>query len=120
MQKNKWLCRLLTLAIACGGCVDSESRTTRDSGSALDPLCARDRNGKLVHRDVDFSCSTDDDCEIKDIRSGCGAYPRCVNSEQSVPAFTCHETTGNCGYPSVEYCKCQEHLCRSMQNDQEI
>lgn len=111
---------LLIVTAAAMGCNANTSQSSVDSGSEAEASCTRDRNDKLVHPDVDFSCTTDDDCEIKDIRSGCGPYPRCINSEQTVPAFTCNETSGNCGYPEVRYCKCREQLCRSMQGDQKI
>jgi hypothetical protein len=108
------------LAVA-GGCNAHESRASVDSGSEAGVDCGSpDRNGNLVHPDVDFSCTDDDDCEIKDIRNGCGAYVRCVNNESPVPAYTCPQTSGNCSITVIEHCECREHLCHSMQGDQEI
>lgn len=68
---------------------------------------------------VDYSCTTDADCTVKDVGNCCGYYPACVNVDS--PTFpeqvkaACAEsgTAGICGFPSISGCQCVEGRCES-------
>jgi hypothetical protein len=68
-------------------------------------------------RSIDVSCETDADCEIKDIGSCCGYYPRCVNADsdpqpERVRAECAAEgRVSTCGFPSVSGCACVANQC---------
>ena len=67
--------------------------------------------------EVDIHCDVDADCQVKDIGSCCGYYPRCVNKDSQtfadeVKAQCAKEgRSGVCGFPSVAGCRCVEHQC---------
>jgi hypothetical protein len=121
-MKRRFYNQLIGVAMfAAIGCNSGEAPSTDfDAGPDKLANCVHDDNGQLIERTIDFSCADDSDCEQKDVRSGCGTYPRCVSRHSAVPEFTCHEGTGTCGYPEIEYCKCREQVCRSMREDKEI
>lgn len=66
---------------------------------------------------VDFSCTTDADCAIKDVGNCCGAYPACVNRnsptfpEQVKAQCAAQGLSSVCGYPSITGCQCVEGKC---------
>ena len=69
---------------------------------------------------VDYSCTTDADCTVKDVGNCCGYYPACVNVDS--PTFpeqvkaACAEsgTAGICGFPSISGCQCVENRCKAI------
>ena len=69
---------------------------------------------------VDFSCSVDADCAIKDVGNCCGTYPACVNSES--PTFPeqvkaqCERDgmSSVCGFPSLSGCQCVAGRCEGV------
>lgn len=67
--------------------------------------------------EVDIRCDSDADCQVKDIGSCCGYYPRCVNKDSptfadQVKAQCAKEgRSGVCGFPSVRGCSCVAHQC---------
>ena len=70
-----------------------------------------------------YICSTDVDCQIKDIGNCCGYYPRCVNKDY-VPDLKkvgeeCKEKglVSVCGYPEISGCTCEKNTCVSMQGE---
>lgn len=106
-----------------------ETQPTRQDGEATTP--PRDRHqadranepgavGKTGIGEVDYSCSTDADCSIKDIGSCCGYYPACVNIDS--PTFPdevkadCQAKgmSGVCGFPSLAGCQCIEGRCEGI------
>lgn len=67
---------------------------------------------------IDYSCDLDSDCEIKDVRNCCGAYPECVNLNAKVdPDFVnkaCAKESmaGICGFDSIDACRCVNKKCQ--------
>ena len=69
---------------------------------------------------VDYSCTTDAQCTVKDVGNCCGYYPACVNVDS--PTFpeqvkaACAESgmAGICGFPSISACQCVEGRCESV------
>ena len=69
---------------------------------------------------VDYSCTTDAHCTVKDVGNCCGYYPACVNVDS--PTFpeqvkaACAEsgTAGICGFPSISGCQCVENRCKAI------
>ena len=70
--------------------------------------------------EVDYSCSTDAQCTIKDIGNCCGAYPACVNRdsptfpEQVQAACAAQGLSGVCGFPAINGCRCIEQRCEGV------
>ena len=66
---------------------------------------------------IDYRCTTDADCEVKNVGNCCGYYPECVNRES--PTFPdrvkaeCAKkgTMGVCGFPEIKSCACVEGRC---------
>ena len=66
---------------------------------------------------VDVRCTTDAECEVKNVGNCCGYYPACVNRES--PTFPdrvkaeCAKkgTMGVCGFPEIKGCACVEGRC---------
>ena len=73
---------------------------------------------------VDYSCTTDADCAIKDVGNCCGSYPACVNTDS--PTFPeqvkaqCAESrmSSVCGFPVLTGCQCVENRCEGVTGPQ--
>jgi hypothetical protein len=69
---------------------------------------------------VDYSCTTDADCAIKDVGNCCGSYPACVNTDSpTFPAQVkaqCVESrmSSVCGFPVLTGCQCVENRCEGV------
>ncbi len=68
---------------------------------------------------VDYSCTRDSDCVVKDVGNCCGYYPACVNVDSPTdPAAVQAECEKNdmqsiCGFPEISSCACVENNCRA-------
>ncbi len=66
---------------------------------------------------LDYSCSHDDDCTVKDVGSCCGVYPACVNKNSPVdPAAVQAQCAkqgqmSSCGFHEVDQCGCRQGRC---------
>lgn len=58
---------------------------------------------------IDYSCTVDSDCEIKNVGNLCGGYPECVN-KNFVPNPPELDSM-ICGFPSIDGCKCIAGKC---------
>ncbi len=71
------------------------------------------------YSDIDYSCRTDSDCEIKDIGSCCGYYPQCVNTDAETDSELVKElckkegAASICGFESITSCQCVNKRCES-------
>lgn len=69
---------------------------------------------------VDYRCTTDADCEVKNVGNCCGYYPACVNHESpTFPDRVKAECTkkgmmGVCGFPDLAGCSCVEGRCADV------
>lgn len=66
---------------------------------------------------IDYSCSVDSDCEIKNVGNCCGYVPKCVNSEANVDPklvnLICQNEglVSECGYLDIDICECVSGQC---------
>ncbi len=66
---------------------------------------------------VDYSCTTDAHCTVKDVGNCCGYYPACVNvnsptDPEGVKARCAKEgMMGVCGFPAIDSCSCVNGQC---------
>ena len=66
---------------------------------------------------IDRSCKTNADCEVKNVGNCCGYYPQCVNvnsptDPEQVKADCAREGRSSvCGFPSIDQCQCVEGQC---------
>lgn len=69
---------------------------------------------------VDYSCTSDDQCAIKNVGNCCGEYPACVNLDsptfpEQVKADCARKgVSGICGFPVLEGCQCIEGRCEGI------
>ena len=72
---------------------------------------------------VDYRCTTDADCEVKNVGNCCGYYPACVNhASPTFPDRVKAECTkkgmmGVCGFPELAGCSCVEGRCTDVPKD---
>ena len=68
---------------------------------------------------VDYSCTTDADCTVKDVGNCCGYYPACVNvNSPTDPAgvqASCQAKgmMSVCGFAEIQGCSCVNGQCAS-------
>ena len=96
-------------------------RSTRVLAFALTPLlaaCAQAAPRVPPAADgVDYACTNDADCAVKDVGNCCGYFPACVN--RTSPTFPervraqCAKdrVAGTCGFPVIQGCRCAAHRC---------
>ena len=69
--------------------------------------------------DVDYACTTDADCAVKDVGSCCGYSPACVNTnsptfpEQVKAECAKNDMQSVCGFRDIEGCACVEGRCEA-------
>jgi hypothetical protein len=62
-----------------------------------------------------FACQSDNDCAIVNVGSCCGYFPRCANADAIFPVPDCNGVSSNCGFPSIDSCRCELGQCISLQ-----
>jgi hypothetical protein len=96
----------------------SEAKAKPDTSTVSEDKLSASKNMQ-----VDFSCTQDSDCAIKDVGSCCGQYPACVNkNSQTFPEQVQAECKKNdmmstCGFPSISSCKCTNNRCEGVAGD---
>jgi len=66
---------------------------------------------------IDYSCTADADCAVKNVGNCCGAMPACVNVDSAVdPAAVQSQCAkdgraGVCGFREIESCSCNAGRC---------
>ncbi|GAB3730013.1 hypothetical protein GCM10028794_04930 [Silanimonas algicola] len=69
--------------------------------------------------EVDYSCTTDADCAVKDVGSCCGYSPACVNAnsptfpEQVKAECAKNDMQSICGFRDIAGCVCVEGRCEA-------
>ncbi len=107
---------LCALLCACQG--TSEPATV--GASASEPANPAPAKGEPAKGVVDYSCSRNEECAIKNVGNCCGEYPACVNADS--PTFPeqvkadCAKKgmMGVCGFPVLQGCQCIEGRCESI------
>lgn len=113
----------LTLG-ACGSTVPGNGSAATDaSGQPLvdQPLSSAPVPATEAGKpgEVDYSCTTDADCAVKDVGSCCGYSPACVNKDSpTFPEQVKAECAQNdmqsiCGFRDIEGCVCVEGRCEA-------
>jgi len=80
-------------------------------------------NLQEYYESIDYSCNTDSDCEINDVRNCCGYFPKCTNVNTITdPVFVddrceVEQVGGVCGFPSINGCACVNNLCEGFQEN---
>lgn len=75
---------------------------------------------------INYSCQADSDCVVKDVHHCCGYYPMCTNKNALVNATfvidACKKEgfVGVCGYPAIDYCKCENKKCVWKQGESNL
>lgn len=98
---------------------DADASTTPDEGLPPPPSSAPHKTKPGAAGKVDYTCTTDADCTVKDVGNCCGYYPACVNVDS--PTFpeqvkaACAESgmAGICGFPAISGCQCVQGRCKS-------
>jgi hypothetical protein len=104
---------ILLLVLAVAGC----TAVTPEAGA---PSADRAESAGELWRGVDFSCSSDADCGIKNLGNCCGYYPACVN--RASPSFPervqaqcqAEGLSSVCGFPELTGCTCIEGRCQGV------
>lgn len=69
---------------------------------------------------VDFTCTSNDQCTLKNVGNCCGEYPACVNvdsptfPEQVKSECARNGVSGVCGFPVLEGCQCVQGRCEGI------
>jgi hypothetical protein len=98
---------LLVLALCLSGCRQSSA----DESNAYETYISA----------IDKTCEKDSDCVVRDVGNCCGYYPQCVNSAASIDrekvTSWCEEKgmASICGFPVIESCRCQDHVCVNVE-----
>ncbi len=122
-----------TNTIVLGVCHHNNEVWVEDIGEAGKYIC-RCINGESIckfgdsddadnildeyYESIDYSCKTDSDCTIKDIRNCCGYYPKCVNvnsrPNQELVINLCEisESMAICGFQTINRCRCIDDVCQ--------
>jgi len=104
---------LAALLAGCAGAVADPAMPP--TGSAPPPPDAL-----LAAGTVDYSCTVDADCAVKDVGNCCGNYPACVNKDS--PTFPeqvradCakNDMSSVCGWADISACGCVDGRCASV------
>ena len=116
---------LLVAAFALVGCTISAGggQSNDEAAEARDALPPPDMAAPVAVADagkpgeVDYSCTTDADCAVKDVGSCCGYAPACVNAnsptfpEQVKAECAKNDMQSVCGFRDIEGCTCVEGRC---------
>ena len=104
------------LLAACAGTGDAASPVAREAASSA---------SKGAPGTVDFSCTTDAECTVKNVGNCCGEYPACVNvdsptfPEQVKAQCAAEGMSSICGYPSISSCQCVDNRCEGVSDGRE-
>ncbi len=109
---------LSATALALVGCVvNTSSSGTAEAAATPVPVPAPASDALGV---VDYSCTTDADCTVKNVGNCCGYYPACVNinsptfPEQVMAECARNDMMAVCGFPDIAGCQCVEGRCSAL------
>lgn len=93
----------------------TSGRTTSGASISGRPISDKAGPGR-----VQYACTTDAECVVKDIGNCCGYYPACVNRdsptfpEQVRAACAKSGQAGICGFPVIDGCACEAGVCKAL------
>jgi hypothetical protein len=125
-KRNRWTAIALALVVgACSAATPPSEPTAQPTRVApavptpapTTPPPAADAQPADSASTVDYSCTTDAECAVKNVGNCCGYYPACVNVDS--PTFPeqvkaeCERTgtSSICGFPVIERCQCVAGRC---------
>jgi hypothetical protein len=136
MRRRACLLSVLLAALTACAAPQSQQQTQATAGSAESAQAATPAPGapdlrKLKPRTggplppqvlpepvkLDYRCTRDADCTVKDIGSCCGTYPACVNKDSPTdPAAVQAQCAKQgrvsaCGFRPIDACSCTRGLC---------
>lgn len=105
---------------AVGNAAQEQSKPDKPmrTGGPLPPDPVAPKGGKPV--EIDFSCKSDADCEVKNVGNCCGYYPACVNRNSPTdPEGVKAECAKSgmmsvCGWAEISSCSCQQGKCEAQ------
>ena len=104
-----------TFAFLLAACQSATAPAQNAAAPTVPP--AEAAASKPVKGVVDYSCTSDDQCAIKNVGNCCGEYPACVNVDsptfpQQVKAACEREgRMAVCGFPEIAGCRCIDQRC---------
>ncbi len=107
-----------TFAFLLAACQSATAPAQNAAAPTVPP--AEAAASKPVKGVVDYSCTSDDQCAIKNVGNCCGEYPACVNvdsptfPEQVKAECARNGISGICGFPVLEGCQCVEGRCEGI------
>lgn len=64
-----------------------------------------------------YACVSNSDCQIKNIFSCCGYFPRCANTAANFAPPDCSQgQIGVCSLPLIDHCECRQRVCVDVQS----
>ncbi|MBI3051430.1 hypothetical protein HYY74_03145 [Candidatus Woesearchaeota archaeon] len=115
---------ILAIALVAAGCAQQQTETSPDVATAPEqspPEKAAPGTLKAYYDSIDYSCSSSQDCEVKNIGNCCGEDPRCVNRnsradpQQVIELCAKEEASSICGFQAIEACECKSRKCQAVQ-----
>ena len=125
MKKNLAVPELIASAILIAiiaffisGCANTGAKTGKGNANPAEQE-KKDATKTLnqYYSEIDYSCSTDTDCEIKNIGNCCGQYLQCVNrnarTDPDLVRKLCEKegAASICGFKSISSCACINKRC---------
>lgn len=110
------LAAALALA-ACGGASSGNGGSGTDATSLSNAPVSVGETG--MPGEVDYTCTTDADCAVKDVGNCCGYYPACVSvdsptfPEQVKAECAKNDMQSVCGFRDIAGCVCVEGRCEA-------
>lgn len=107
---------IVALLVGLAGCVPEVPEGT-DLGRGKPAERPLPKSLNEYERSIDYSCTSDSDCVIKDVGNCCGFYPRCVNTDAEtrpdlVKGFCAEKKLVSvCGFQSIHSCECVSGTC---------
>jgi len=95
---------------------DAAGRPLIEQALSSAPVAAADAG---TPGEVDYTCTTDADCAVKDVGSCCGYAPACVNTnsptfpEQVKAECAKNDMQSVCGFRDIQGCVCVEGRCEA-------
>jgi hypothetical protein len=136
MRRRACLLFVLLAALTACAAPQSQQQTLATAGSEASAQAATPASGtpdlrKLKARTggplppqllpepvkLDYHCTSDADCAVKDVGNCCGAYPACVNKDSPTdPAAVQAQCAKQgrmsaCGFRPVDACSCTQGRC---------
>ncbi len=116
---------ILAISLVAAGCVQQQqTETSPDVATAPEqspPEKAAPGTLKAYYDSIDYSCSSSEDCEVKNIGNCCGEDKKCVNRnsrpdpQQVIELCAKEGASSICGFKDTKACECKSRKCQAVQ-----